>query len=97
MVHGMHLHDFFLTAGAQCHHSDMGTVCRAALTEAEGAMLDVARRALVGQAVQRCTAQARMEERHTVCEARLKSVHASASDSEITNSLVELIASLHKP
>jgi len=60
-------------------------------------MLDVARRALVVQAVHLCTAQARMEERHNVCEALRKIVHARASDSEITNSLVELIESLQKP
>ena len=60
-------------------------------------MLDVAMRSLVVQAVQLFTAQARMEERHNVCEALLKIVHASGSDSEITNSLVELIECLQKP
>ena len=93
----MNLHDFLATELAKFHHSDIGTVCRAVLTEAEGAMLDVALRSLVLQAVQLCTAQARMEERHNVCEELLKIVHASASDSEITNSLVELIECLQKP
>jgi hypothetical protein len=97
MVQGMNLHDFLTTELEKFHHSDIGTVCRAALTEAEGAMLDVAMRSLVVKAVQLFTAQVRMEERHNVCEALLKIVHASASDSEIKNSLVELIESLQKP
>ena len=97
MVQGMNLHDFLTTALAEFHHSDIGHACRAGLTEAEGAMLDAAMRSLVVQAVQLFTAQARMEERHHVCEALRKIVHASASDSEITNSLVELIESLQKP
>ena len=93
----INLHDFLTTELEEFHHSDIGNASRAGLTEAEGAMLDAAMRSLVVQAVQLFTAQARMEERHHVCEALRKIVHASASDSEITNSLVELIESLQKP
>ncbi len=93
----MNLHDFFATELEEFHHSDIGNVCRAVLTEAEGAILDVAMRSLVLQAVQLCTAQARMEERHNVCEALLKIVDASASDSETIHRLVELIECLQKP
>jgi len=60
-------------------------------------MLDAAMRSLVVQAVQLFSAQVRMEERHTVCEALRKIVHARGSDSEITNSLVELVECLQKP
>jgi len=96
-MQGMNLHDFLTTALAEFHQSDIGHACRAGLTEAEGAMLDAAMRSLVVQAVQLFTAQARMEERQNVCETLLQIVHASASDSEIKNSLVELIESLQKP
>ena len=97
MVQGMNLHDFLTTALEEFHHSDIGHACRAGLTEAEGAMLDAAMRSLVVQAVQLFTAQARMEERHNVCEALLKIVHESGSDSEVKNSLVELVECLQKP
>ena len=97
MVQGMNLHDFLTTALEEFHHSDIGHACRAGLTEAEGAMLDAAMRSLVVQAVQLFTAQARMEERQNVCETLLKIVHASASDSEIKNSLADVIECLRKP
>ena len=97
MVQGMNLHDFLTTELAEFHHSDIGTACSAVLTEAEGAMLDVAIRSLVVKAVQLFAAQVRMEERHNVCVALLKIVQARASDSEITNSLVELVECLQKP
>ena len=97
MMQDINLHDFLTTELEEFHHSDIGNACRAVLTEAEGAMLDAAVRSLVVQAVQLFSAQARMEERHNVCEALRKIVHASGSDSEITNSLVELVECLHKP
>ncbi len=97
MMQDINLHDFLTTALEEFHHSDIGNACRAVLTAAEGAMLDAAMRSLVVQAVQLFSAQVRMEERHNVCEALLKIVHASASDGEIKNSLVELIESLQKP
>ena len=93
----MNLHDFLTTELEEFHHSDIGNACRAVLTAAEGAMLDAAMRSLVVQAVQLFSAQVRMEERHTVCEALRKIVHARGSDSEITNSLVELVECLQKP
>ena len=97
MMQDINLHDFLTTALAEFHHSDIGNACRAVLTAAEGAMLDAAMRSLVVQAVQLFTAQARMEERHNVCEALLKIVHESGSDSEVKNSLVELVECLQKP
>ena len=97
MMQDINLHDFLTTALAEFHHSDIGNACRAVLTAAEGAMLDAAMRSLVVQAVHLCTAQVRMEERHHVCEALRKIVHASGADSEITNSLVELVECLQKP
>jgi hypothetical protein len=97
MVQGMNLHDFFVTELEKFHHSDIGTACGAVLTEAEGAMLDAAVRSLVVQAVQLFAAQARMEERHNICEALLKIVQESASDGEIKHSLVELVECLQKP
>src|SRR5437870_12510741 len=97
MMQDINLHDFLTTALAEFHHSDIGNACRAVLTAAEGAMLDAAMRSLVVQAVQLFSAQVRMEERHTVCEALRKIVHARGSDSEITNSLVELIECHQKP
>src|SRR2546426_9903087 len=93
MMQDINLHDFLTTALEEFHHSDIGNACRAVLTAAEGAMLDAAMRSLVVQAVHLFTAQVRMEERHNVCEALRKIVHASGSDSEITNSLVELVDS----
>ena len=60
-------------------------------------MLDAAMHSLVVHAVQRCAAQARMEERHNVCEALRKIVHASALDSAITNSLADVRECLQKP
>jgi hypothetical protein len=97
MMQDINLHDFLTTALAKFHHSDIGTVCRAVLTEADGAMLDAAVRSLVVQAVQLFTAQARMEERHNVCEQLRKIVEESASDSEIKNSLSDTIECLQKP
>ena len=101
MVQGMNLHDFLTTELDKFHHSDIGTVCRATLTEAEGAMLDVAMRSLVVKAVQLFTAS-RVSHAKTPATIRLatsttKIVHASASDGEIKNSLFELIESLQKP
>ena len=60
-------------------------------------MLDAAMRSLVVQAVQLFSVQVRMEERHNVCEALLKIVHESVSDSKVKNSLVELVECLQKP
>ena len=97
MMQDINLHDFLTTALEEFHHSDIGNACRAVLTEAEGARLDVAMRSLVVKAVQLFTAQVRMEERHNICEALLKIVHESASDSDTRNSLVEFIECLHKP
>src|SRR2546426_12010133 len=97
MMQDINLHDFLTTALEEFHHSDIGNACRAVLTEAEGAMLDAAMRALVVQAVHLFSAQVRMEERHTVCEALRKIVHARGADSEITNSLVGLVECLQKP
>jgi hypothetical protein len=97
MMQDINLHDFLTTELEKFHHSDIGAVCRAVLTETDGAMLDAAMRSLVVQAVQRFAAQARMEERHNVREQLLKIVQESASDSEIKNSLVALIESLQKP
>jgi hypothetical protein len=74
MLQGMNLHDFLTTAFEAFHHSDIGTACRAGLTEAAGVMLDAAIRSLVVQAVQLLTAQVRMEERHNMCEPLLKLV-----------------------
>ena len=93
----INLHDFLTTELEEFHHSDIGNACRAVLTAAEGAMLDAAMRSLVVHAVQRFAAQARMEERHNVCEALRKIVHASASDSAITNSLADVRECLQKP
>jgi hypothetical protein len=97
MIHDINLHDFLTTELDKFHHSDIGTVCRTMLTEADGAMLDAAIRSLVVQAVQLFTAQARMEERHNICEHLRKIVQESASDSAITHSLLEFIESLQKP
>jgi hypothetical protein len=93
----INLHDFLSTELDKFHHSDIGTVCRAGLTETDGALLDAALRSLVVQAVQVFTAQARMEERHNVGEHLGKIVQESASDSAITHNLLEFIESLHKP
>jgi len=60
-------------------------------------MLDAAMRALVVQAVHLFSAQVRMEERHNVCEALRKIVHASGADSEIKNSLGRVIECPRKP
>ena len=97
MMQDINLHDFLTTELDKFHHSDIGTVCRAVLTETDGAMLDAALRSLVVQAVQLFTAQARMEERHNVCEQLRKIVQESASDSDITHSLTEVIECLQKP
>jgi hypothetical protein len=97
MMQDINLHDFLTTELDKFHHSDIGTVCRAVLTDTDGAMLDAALRSLVVQAVQLFTAQARMEERHNVCEQLRKIVQESASDSDITHSLTEVIECLQKP
>jgi hypothetical protein len=97
MMHDINLHDFLTTALEEFHHSDSGTTCRTVLTEDEGAMLDAAMRSLVIQAVQVFTAQVRREERHNVCEALLKIVQESTSDSAIKNRLGALIEYLQKP
>jgi len=97
MRQDINLHDFLTTELDKFHHSDIGTVCRAVLTEADGAMLDAAMRSLGVQAVQVFAAQVRMEERHNICEQLRKIVQESASDSAITHSLIEFIESLQKP
>jgi hypothetical protein len=97
MMHDINLHDFLTTELDKFHHSDIGIVCRAVLTETDGALLDAALRSLVVQAVQLFTAQARMEERHHICETLLKIVQESASDGAITHNLTEFIESLQKP
>jgi hypothetical protein len=97
MMQDNNLHDVLTTELEKFHHSEIGTVCRAVLTDTDGAMLDAALRSLVVQAVQLFTAQARMEERHNVCEQLRKIVQESASDSDITHSLTEVIECLQKP
>jgi len=97
MMQDINLHDFLTTELEKFHHSDIGTVCRAVLTETDGAMLDAALRSLVVQAVQLFTAQARMEERHNVCEQLREIIQESASDSEIKNSLTDIIECLQMP
>ena len=97
MMQDNNLHDVLTTELEKFHHSEIGTVCRAVLTEADGAMLDAAMRSLVVQAVQVFAAQVRMEERHNICEQLRKIVQESASDSAITHNLLEYIESLHKP
>jgi len=97
MMPDINLHDFLTTTLEEFHQSEMGIACRAVLTEADGAMLDAALRSLVVRAVQVFTAQARMEERHHICEQLRKIVQESASDGAITHSLLEFIESLQKP
>ena len=97
MMQDINLHDFLTIELDKFHHSDIGTICRAVLMETDGAMLDAAMRFLVVQAVQRFAAQARMEERHNVCEQLWKIIQESASDSEIKHSLTEVIEYLQKP
>ena len=97
MMQGINLHDFLTTELEKFHQSDIGIVCRAVLTETDGALLDAALRSLVVQAVQVFAAQVRMEERQNVCETLLKIVQASASDCEIKNRLGDLIEDLQKP
>ena len=91
MMHDINLHDFLTTALDTFHHSDIGTVCRAVLTEADGALLDAALRSLVVQAVQLFTTQMQREERHNIGEALRQLVQESASDSAITHNLLEFI------
>ena len=93
MMHDINLHDFLTIELDKFHHSDIGTVCYAVLTDTDGALLDAALRSLVVQAVQVFTAQARMEERHNICEQLREIVQESASDSEITHRLTEVISS----
>jgi hypothetical protein len=97
MMQDINLHDFLTTELDKFHHSDIGTVCRAVLTETDGALLDAAMRSLVVQAVQVFTAQVRREERTNIGEALRQIVQESASDSAITHSLMEFIESLQKP
>jgi hypothetical protein len=97
MMQDNNLHDVLTTELEKFHHSEIGTVCRAVLTETDGALLDAALRSLVVQAVQLFTAQARREERHHICETLLKIVQESASDGAITHNLTEVIESLQKP
>jgi hypothetical protein len=97
MIQDINLHDFLTTELDKFHHSDIGTVCRAVLTETDGATLDAAMRSLVVQAVQLFTAQVRREERHNIGEALRKIVQESASDSAITHNVLEFIESLQKP
>ena len=97
MMQDINLHDFLTTELDKFHHSDIGTVCRAVLTETDGELLDAAMRSLVVQAVQLFTTQVRREERHNIGEALRQIVQESASDSAITHNLMEFIESLQKP
>jgi hypothetical protein len=97
MMQDINLHDFLTTELDKFHHSDIGTVCRAVLTETDGALLDAAMRSLGVQAVQLFTAQVRREERHNLGEALRQIVQESASDSAITHNLLEFIEFLQTP
>jgi hypothetical protein len=97
MMQDNNLHDVLTTELEKFHHSEIGTVCRAVLTDTDGALLDAALRSLVVQAVQLFIAQVRREERYNIGEALRQIVQESASDSAITHNLLEYIESLHKP